>query len=70
MGRIKSLQAWRRVAVPAGKTVSVPFTVDADMLALQGAAGHGKRLHAGEHSIGFSRGHGAASLHSLAVRGC
>ena len=44
--------------------------LEADMLALQGAAGHGKRLHAGEHSIGFSRGHGAASLHTLAVREC
>jgi hypothetical protein len=35
----KALIDWKRVTVPAGKTISVPFTVDASMLALRGAEG-------------------------------
>jgi len=51
----KALIDWKRVAVPAGKTISVSFTVDASMLALRGAEGPAvATFHSGEHLIAFS----------------
>lgn len=64
----KALVDWQRVHVPAGKKVTVPFAVDAEMLALRGQAGATiKTLHRGEHTIEFSRGHGETQRMTIDV---
>lgn len=64
----KALVDWHRVHVPAGKTATVPFTIDGSMLALRGDVGPAvKTLHHGSHSVEFSRGHGETQRMTIDV---